>query len=260
MSEPSTDDVLTVLRSSHDRLVAAFDELGEDGANRQSYDDAWSVAQVASHLGSGAEIFRHMLDAGATGGPAPGSEINQPIWDTWNAKSPADQVRDSVAASTAFLDAVASLGEEERAAWQLELFGMQQDLPSFLRMRLNEAALHTWDVTVVVDESSTVPDDAAALVADNIAMVVGWAGKPSDEQASVEVRTTSPERAYHLDLGPSGVSLSPSLDDTTAASVSLPTEAFVRLVYGRLDPDHTPASTSVSGVDLDLLRKVFPGL
>jgi uncharacterized protein (TIGR03083 family) len=260
MSELSTDDVLSVLNDAHDRLAAAFDELGEDGVTRQSYDDEWSVAQVASHLGSGAEIFQHMLAAGVTGDPAPGSEINQPIWDAWNAKSPADQVRDSLAADTALLDAVAALGEEERAGWQLEVFGMQQDLTAFLRLRLNEAALHTWDVTVAVDPSSTVPDDAAGLVADNIGLVIGWAGKPSDEQTSVEVRTTSPERAYHLDLGPSGVSLSPSLDDTSAASLSLPTEAFVRLVYGRLDPDHTPSSTTVSGVDLDLLRKVFPGL
>jgi hypothetical protein len=74
------------------------------------------------------------------------------------------------------------------------------------------------------------------------------------------VRTTSPERAYHLDLGPSGVSLTPSLDDTAAAQLTLPTEAFVRLVYGRLDPDHTPSSVRATGVDLDLLRSVFPGL
>jgi uncharacterized protein (TIGR03083 family) len=261
MSEPSTADVLGVLRASHDRLVAAFDQLGEEGADRQSYDGDWSVAQVASHLGSGSEIFQHYLEAGATGGPPPDGEINQPIWDAWNAKSPVDQVRDSVTANAAFLDAVDALTEEQRASFGLELFGTQQDLPGFLRMRLNEHALHTWDVTVALDSSSTLPDDAAALVADQLWMIAGWAGKPADEQASVEVRTTSPERAYRLDLATSGPpSLSPSLDDTSAAALSLTTEAFVRLVYGRLDPDHTPASVSASGIDLDVLRKVFPGL
>jgi hypothetical protein len=34
----------------------------------------------------------------------------------------------------------------------------------------------------------------------------------------------------------------------------------VRLVYGRLDPDHTPVSAQASGVDLDALRRAFPGL
>jgi uncharacterized protein (TIGR03083 family) len=260
MSEPSTADVLDVLRATHDRLVAAFDELGDERATLQSYDDDWSVAQVASHLGSGTEIFHRYLDAGAKGEPAPGGEINQPIWDAWNAKSPTDQIRDAIEVNASFLDAVDALTETERESWGLEVFGMQQDLPSFLRMRLNEYAVHTWDVTVALDPTSTLPDDAATLVADTIGMVVDWAGRPSAEQVSVEVRTTSPERAYHLDLGPNGASLSPSLDDTDAAELSLPTEAFVRLVYGRLDPDHTPASTSTSGVDLDLLRTVFPGL
>jgi uncharacterized protein (TIGR03083 family) len=261
MSEPSTADVLDVLRASHERLVAAFDELGEGGAERQSYDDDWSVAQVASHLGSGAEIFRHYLDAGAKGEPAPDGSLSQPIWDAWNAKSPTDQVRDAVAADAAFLDAAGALSEEQQAAFGLDVFGMRQDLPGFLRMRVNEHALHTWDVTVVLDPSSTVPDDAAALVADQLAMIAGWAGKPAPEQASVEVRTTSPERAYRLDLGTSGPpSLTPSLDDTASPALSLTTEAFVRLVYGRLDPDHTPSSVSASGVDLDVLRQVFPGL
>jgi uncharacterized protein (TIGR03083 family) len=260
MSEPSADDLLAVLRASHERLAAAFDELGEEGASRQSYDDDWSVAQVASHLGSGTEVFHHYLEAGTEGRPAPGGELNQPIWDAWNAKSPTDQIRDSLAVNAKFLDSVEALDDGQRAGFSLEVFGMQHDLPGFLRMRLNEHALHTWDVTVVLDPASTLPDDVASLVADQLAMVAGWAGKPADVQSSVEVRTTSPERAYHLDLGPSGVTLSPSLDDTSAPALSLPTEAFVRLVYGRLDPDHTPSSLSAPGVDLDLLRQVFPGL
>ena len=69
-----------------------------------------------------------------------------------------------------------------------------------------------------------------------------------------------PELAFRLDLGPSGATLTPSLDDTAAPSLTPPTEALVRLVYGRLDPEHPPASVSAEGVDLDLLRAVFPGL
>jgi hypothetical protein len=39
----------------------------------------------------------------------------------------------------------------------------------------------------------------------------------------------------------------------------LPAEAYVRLLYGRLDPDHTPGSVT-EGADLDLLRSAFPGV
>jgi uncharacterized protein (TIGR03083 family) len=256
----SPSEIMDVLHRSHERLTTALVGLGDDGVTRPSYDDGWSVATVASHLGSSAEIFGHYLQAGARDEPAPGGELNQPVWARWDDKSPAEQVRDSITANAALLAAVDDLTEEQRAGWRLELFGMELDLSGLLRMRLSEHAVHTWDVTVALDPASTLPEEAAALVADNLARVAGWAGKPSEQQASVEVRTTSPERAYHLDLGPSGVSLSPSLDDTDAASLSLPTEAFVRLVYGRLDPEHTPAQTVADGVDLDLLRSVFPGL
>ena len=92
-------------------------------------------------------------------------------------------------------------------------------------------------------------------------MVAGWSGQKNDEEISVEVRTTDPERAFHLDLGPGGVGLAPSSDDTAAsAELRLPAEAFVRLVYGRLDAEHTPDDVSVEGVDLDLLRRTFPGI
>jgi hypothetical protein len=39
----------------------------------------------------------------------------------------------------------------------------------------------------------------------------------------------------------------------------MPAEAFVRLVYGRLDPAHTPASITGDPADLDHLRQVFTG-
>jgi hypothetical protein len=39
----------------------------------------------------------------------------------------------------------------------------------------------------------------------------------------------------------------------------LPAEALLRLVYGRLDSDHTPASVDAGGHPLDSLRRAFPG-
>jgi hypothetical protein len=35
-------------------------------------------------------------------------------------------------------------------------------------------------------------------------------------------------------------------------------EAFIRLVYGRLDPAHSPR-VEAAGADLDELRQIFPG-
>src|SRR5262245_44151325 len=47
---------IAVLRASHANLEEAVAALGPDSAADQSYCRDWSVAQVLSHLGSGAEI------------------------------------------------------------------------------------------------------------------------------------------------------------------------------------------------------------
>jgi len=45
-------------------------------------------------------------------------------------------------------------------------------------------------------------------------------------------------------------------DEETAHEIAA--EAFVRLIYGRLDAAHTPPVENV-GVELDELRQIFPG-
>ena len=54
---------IATLRSSHERLAALVEPLSPEQLRAQSYDDDWSVAQVLSHLGSGAEISLMSLPA-----------------------------------------------------------------------------------------------------------------------------------------------------------------------------------------------------
>ena len=55
----------------------------------------------------------------------------------------------------------------------------------------------------------------------------------------MHIETTGPQRNFALVVGDEGVTLGSS--DATTADVVMPAEALVRLVYGRLDPEHTPA-------------------
>ena len=41
-----------------------------------------------------------------------------------------------------------------------------------VQLRLNEHALHTWDVEVVLDPNATLPTDAAAVIVDQLGMLV----------------------------------------------------------------------------------------
>ena len=104
------ETMLSVLGNSHARLAAVVEPLTAAEVAGPSYDDDWSIAQVLSHLGSGAEIFGLLLDAGLRGEDAPGMEQYQEIWARWNAKSPEDQARDGLAADAAFLDRLAAPG------------------------------------------------------------------------------------------------------------------------------------------------------
>jgi uncharacterized protein (TIGR03083 family) len=261
VTESSTSDVLAALHASQSRLRNALDGMTAEQATAQSYDDDWTVADVASHLGSGAELFTVYLEAGLGDGQDPGTDGAQPVWDRWNAKEPLAQVQDTLEANDTFLSRIDALTDEERASWGIDLFGARRDLRDFLVMRLSEHAIHTWDIEVAADPSLPIPADAAAHTVANVVPIAGWVGQKRDDPIAVDVRTTDPELAFRLEIGPDAVSVVPGGGDgEAAATLSLPTEAFVRLVYGRLDAEHTPASVDAQGVDLDVLRATFPGV
>ena len=46
--------------------------------------------------------------------------------------------------------------------------------------------------------------------------------------------------------------------DGSRPRLELPAEALVRLVYGRIDPGHTPPMVA-QGIEFDQPRRIFPG-
>ena len=255
------ETVLAALGSSHARLAAIVGPLTAEEVAEPSYDDEWSIAQVLSHLGSGAEIFGLILEAGRRGDDAPGMEQFQDVWARWNAKSPAGQAADGVAADAAFLARLGELDPAERERWRLSFFGEERGLSDVAQMRLSEHAVHTWDVAVALDSKATVAGDAVELILGTLPGFAPRIGKPAGENLTVHVTTYDPDRHFRLDVGPDGVSLSPAAPSPLppgSAVLRMPAEAFIRLVLGRLDDEHTPA-VEAENVDLAALRRAFPG-
>ena len=255
--EPSPGPWISALRHSHDRLRASVEPLGLAELEQRSYASEWSIAQVLSHLGSQAEIFGLFLDAGLTGQEPPGREEFMPIWDSWNAKDPQAQAADALRADQATLERFESLDAEQLARVHLKMFGMELGATGLARMRVGEHAIHTWDVAVALDPSATVKADAVGLLIDTVGQLAAWAGKPDGKQRRLRVSTTDPERHFILETG-DAVSLTESDGEDGLLELRLPAEAFVRLVYGRMDEAHTPPTES-AGVELDELRPIFPG-
>jgi len=255
---PTLAEVEAALHRSHDRLSTHVSALGPDEVSGPSYDTGWTVADVLSHLGSGAEIFTLLLAAGLGGGPAPEFAEFSAVWDAWNARTPQAQAASSLTANATFLERVAVLDEAQRRAFRVEMFNGRQDLLGLMRLRLGEHAVHTWDVLVVADPSAQLAPDATAALLAGLDELVARAGQRSEDPLRVAVRTAEPEAAFVLEVDADGPRLTVGADEAAPASLTLPAEAFIRLVYGRLDPEHTPP-LQVDGTDLATLRSVFPG-
>jgi uncharacterized protein (TIGR03083 family) len=252
--------LIVVLRNSHERLAGLVRPLTPEQLRAQSYDTDWTIAQVLSHLGSGAEIATLGL-AAALGGDGQLDQGAFPaIWDAWNNRTPEMQAADSLTWDGEYVSRLEQLTGEELDSIGLDFIGRRLDAAGLIRLRLGEHAIHVWDVAVSVDPRASVADDAILPVMEQITQLFQFVAKPGGDAFRVRLRTTAPEGDYLLDVGES-VTLSDWAEAGAPAvdgEIQLPAEALLRLFYGRLDPDHTPAYTA-EGIELDRLRAVFPG-
>jgi uncharacterized protein (TIGR03083 family) len=267
---PAAPAWVAALRGSHERLRALVGRLTPDQLIRRAYPARWSIAEVLSHLGSGAEIFIGLVNATVAGQPAPGREAYPPVWEVWDAKAAVDQAADSIAVNQRLVELFEELVGGPGALLRFDFVGRELDLAGMAGVRLSEHALHSWDVAVALDPSATVAAPSVALLIDVAPQIVArgrWRlpgvdpVPPAIGPPRVRVVTTGPAREFALTLGEK-VRLGPWPGDGgphAAAEVHLPAEALLRLFAGRLDPEHTPAAVTTTGVTLDILRAAFPG-
>jgi uncharacterized protein (TIGR03083 family) len=254
------DRTIAALRDLHDELGTLVPTLTQAQLTGPSGASEWTVAQVLSHLGSGAEIALAPYTAALEGTPPPGPEFNQSVWDRWNAMSPQDQANGFLDHDATLVATLEALTPDQRENLRLELGFLPHplDIATMAGMRLNEVALHSWDVHVGVDPAAALSDGAAEVLVEqfsgSMGFMLGFLGKAD------ALDTTAVVDAHGLGLViDDSVSLVPKAENTTATFAG-PLEAFVRLVGGRLGDPYTPDTVSVTGnVTLDDLRRVFPG-
>ena len=245
-----------VLRASVERLHGLVGGFDDTQMASPSYCDEWTIAQVLSHLGSGAVIFQRGLEDVRAGTPTP-DDFNPSVWDEWNAKSPRAQTDDALVADEAMIEAIEAVDESERARLVFHLGPLSLSFDDYVGMRLNEHAFHTWDIAAALDEGARLSDEEVALVVDNLGRIVAFSGRPDGQERTIAIRTTDPLRDFALRFSAGGVELRTG-EPGQQTDLELSAEAFARLVYGRLDAAHTPAFTGDAAL-LASLRAVFPG-
>jgi uncharacterized protein (TIGR03083 family) len=263
------DRTIAALRSNHDELAARVRGFDEQDLARQSGSSQWDVAQVLSHLGSGAEIGLATLQTGVAGQPGPDQDFNKSVWDRWNAMSPQEKAKGFLRANEQLVTGFENLDAAARQDLHVKMafLPFPADVALLSGMRLNEAVLHGWDVRVAFDPHATLNAQEAATALEQLTgplnFMVGFLGKPEalgGTQATLRVETTDPRRVLGLVLGPT-VSLSDAPADSDGV-LTAPAEALLRLLGGRLDQAHTPDTLTITSdaVTLDQLRRIFPGI
>jgi uncharacterized protein (TIGR03083 family) len=253
---PDLDDYRRALSASVNQLRELASGLDDAQLMAPAYPTEWSVADVLSHLGSGAVILRRRIDDACAGRTTP-DDFGPTVWDEWNAKSVRAKVNDALVADRELIVRLDALTDDERENLTVSMGPMSFDISEFVGLRLNEHVMHTWDVMVAIDPSAKLSADAAGLVADNLQLIARFTARPTGATRQVTVQTTDPPRRFAIDLTPEAVTLATTAGGTIP-DLTMATEAFARLVYGRLDAGHTPLVDGDPNV-LDELRRVYPG-
>ena len=263
------DRTITALRNSLDNLSGIVRDLDAADLDRQSGALEWDVAQVLSHLGSAAEIGLSGLSAGAVGEPAPGQDFNIAVWARWDAMSQQEKADGYLDWAERFVVAFEGLDAQARESLtvQLSFLPFPADVTLLSGMRLNEFALHSWDVRVAFDASAALSDEEAEVLLEQfrgpLNFLVGYLGKSDvleGDAVAVRIEGSDPGHVFGLALADS-VSLGDA-HETPHVEITGPTEAVIRLITGRLRDANTPESLVISGdaVTLEQLRAIFPGM
>ena len=152
------DDRLDALRTSVERLRRLVEPMDDEGITAPAYPSEWTIAQVLSHLGSGAVITRRSLDDVIAGTPTP-EAFTPSVWDAWNGKSLRAQADDALAADAELMTRLQTVTDDERSRFSFSLGPLTLDFEGFVGLRLNEHALHTWDIQVAGDPDAILPPD-----------------------------------------------------------------------------------------------------
>jgi len=194
--------------------------------------------QVLSHLGSQAEIFSLFVEAGLEGTEARPVRLRSDLgqMEQQDCSGAGGRQHRGQRGAPRRLE---GLDSEQLTAFRLEMFGWTST-----SRPTSDAALRACrpqlDVAVTIDPSAEVTADAVELLIDGLPDLAARAA--SQPTAS----SRSPFRRRRPNALPAGARRCATRTGERRAthSVELPAEAFLRLLYGRLDESHPPTATS----------------
>jgi uncharacterized protein (TIGR03083 family) len=270
--QPSRDRVQStsrLVREQVDSLTRTLRGLDDSGWNAQSACTEWTVKEVASHLTESADRFMMIVQARLADEPAPEFTVQlrnerRAVVKAGSGAEIADQLDKRIDTLLSTVEGAT----DEQLARTVPVGAGEIPLAVLPLTRLREVTLHSWDIRWAHDKKAMLnPTAVPLLLEDTIETGARLAKKDA---------LAGRDATYRLDFdGEHGGPVTVELRDGAAqirrgaperadVTMRLPPEAFIRLIWGRLDMEQALAAGTVK-VDGDRsaalgLNPVFRGL
>jgi uncharacterized protein (TIGR03083 family) len=225
------------------------------------------VYQVASHLGSGPRIAIGVLQPGLRGAEPMTDEQRQAVWGYFDGLQPEQMLSAFQQANDAFFQLLDSLTDEELSR---EVFWIGSEVPvaTVFAGRLNEQTLHAWDIHWARDKQAHLyPAAVPDVLAFNLRpWTIGRLAQPGRAEQlvgkTIQVQHSQPDGTVSMEIRSDGVTTADGPAASPDVTVQLPSEALVRLIWGRYDVRAGQQSGELQLSQPDLaapLQALFPG-
>lgn len=269
-NEPTFQEVVSALKREYTTLANDIDAQPSSFVEQDSFCTNWKNYQVISHLGSGSELFQKTLETALDGKEAVGDETRKAVWGYFDGLAPQavyPEFKDRLGKLFAYLDALPA--EKQDAI--VPTFAGALPLPKALLTRLNEVALHVWDIQVKQDPALVLNEDSARLL---LPMVIDRLPNRAKKDGldtlggkalAFDIQNGTPHQ-FTLSPGDERGSVENGLASDAAVTVQMSSEGFQRLVSGRLPIAQAVSSgqARLSSADgnteqASALNEIFPG-
>ncbi len=268
---PDRLSAIAVLRSEGERLAQFLSELDAEGWERDSACDGWTVADVAAHLAQGNGGAAVALNRARGDDPSPpegqrlldpgerASELTAERAIAYRSDmEPAQTLQAYEDGCARLLQAVNELQAED---WEKDSFHRRGIIPVHenLTRRIQETAIHGWDIRSAFDPAAELSEAAAALIVNVAHRWLNACFVPlSDSEAARFRFEVSGSAAFSQDvvLAENSFRIEPAEDTPADVTFRCNASAYVLLIYGRLDlsSGETPAQLAFDGPLEKVLR------
>jgi uncharacterized protein (TIGR03083 family) len=213
--------------------------LDAAGWDAPTWCPGWTVREIVAHLAEGMDRFGQQVQGGLSGQPV---EFTMAERDARRAEVkalPDAELADRLERNTAaFYERLAPLSDDDLARPSIPMAAGITPVLQVAYLRLHEPALHRWDVAIVRDPAAAIEPHAAALLSDYVLAGAARLAKADalGDSAGVVLAETTGEGGGPVALRWQGgqIAVTRGAPATADATLHLPIESLIRLIWGRL--------------------------